>query len=177
MDSQTFRGVREGPIGWRIVVVAVASVVAVVMLTALAVALAPPPPPGSVLIGTTWRWTGALTGPGDVPRVVPDPAKYTIEFMSDWTFRGTADCNAVSGTYVVILPGRTGLSSNGLRLELGPTSLASCGPDSLSGPYLEGLRSSVRYQISDSRLSISTSAPGMLVFEAAGPAASAPGGG
>ena len=99
MNIETYRGVREGPIGGRIVVVAITSFVTVVMIVVLAVALAPARPPGSILTGTTWQWTGATTGSAGAPLVVPDPPKYTIEFMSDWTFRATADCNTVSGTY------------------------------------------------------------------------------
>jgi heat shock protein HslJ len=176
MDIQAFRGVREGPIGGRIVVVAIASVVAVLMIVVLAVALAPPRPPGSVLTGTTWQWTGATTGAADVPLVVPDPAKYTIEFMSDWTFRATADCNTVAGAYRTVLAGRSGLSSTGLRLRPDPYSLASCGPDSLSDAFLQGLWSAARYVIADSKLMISRSTQGTMIFEVGGPAANAPGG-
>jgi heat shock protein HslJ len=176
VDIQAFRGVREGPIGGRIVVVAIVSVVAVLTIVVLAVALAPPRPPGSVLTGTTWQWTGATTGPAEVPLVVPDPAKYTIEFKSDWTFRAAADCNGVSGTYRTVLAGRTGLSSTGLRLRPDPYSLASCGPDSLSDAFLQGLGSAARYVIADSKLMISRSTQGTMTFEVGGPAANAPGG-
>ncbi len=172
MDIQAFRGVREGPIGRRILVVAIVSVVAVVGITVLAVALAPPRPPGSLLNGATWQWTGATTGSAEVPRVVPDPSRYTIEFMSDLTFRATADCITVSGTYVRVLPGRTGLSSIGLRLRPDPYGRASCGPDSLSDVFLQGLWSAARYVLSDSRLTILRSDGGTMTFEVlGGPAA------
>jgi hypothetical protein len=173
MDIQALRGVREGPIGWRVVVVAVVSVVAVVMMTALAIALAPPRLPGSVLVGTTWEWTGATTSSGEVPVVVPDPSRYTIEFMPDSTFRATADCVTVSGTYVRILPGRVATEWTGLRLQPDPYGLASCGPDSLSDAYLEGLWSAVRYEVADLELTISTSNPGTMTFEVGNPAARA----
>ena len=177
MDIEAFRGVREGSIGRRIVVVAVVSLVAVVVVMLLAVAFAPPRPPGSVLTGTTWQWTGATTGSADVPLVVPDPADYTIEFMTDFTFRATADCITVSGTYVRVLAGRTGLPRTGLRLRPDPYSPASCGPASLSDAFLEGLRSAGSYVITDSRLMISSSSGGTMTFEVGGPAASARGDG
>ena len=176
MDIQAFRGVREGPIGGRIVVVAIISVVAVVTMTVLAVALAPPRPPGSILTGTTWQWSGATTGSAGVPLVVPDPSKYTIEFMSDSTFRATADCTTVSGTYRTVPAGRTGLSSTGLRLRPAPYSLASCGPDSLSDAFLQGLWSAARYVIADSKLTILRSTQDTMTFEVGVPAANAPGG-
>jgi heat shock protein HslJ len=176
VNIDAFRGVREGPIGGRIVVVAIASVVTVSMIVVLAVALAPPRPPGSILTGTTWQWTGATTGSAEVPLVVPDPSNYTIEFMSDSTFRTTADCNAVSGTYRTVSAGRTGLSSTGLRLRPGPYSLAACGPDSLSDAFLQGLWSAARYVIADSKLTILRSTQGTMTFDVGGPGANAPGG-
>jgi hypothetical protein len=175
MDIQAFRGVREGPIGGRIVVVAIVSAVAVLMIVVLVVALAPPRPPGSVLTGTTWQWTGVTAGAADVPLVVPDPSKYTIEFMSDSTFRATADCTTVSGAYRTVLAGRTGLSSTGLRLRPDPYSLASCGPDSLSDAFLQGLWSAARYVIADSKLMILRSTQGTMTFAVGGPAAKVPG--
>ena len=176
VDIDAFRGVREGPIGRRIVVVAIVSAVAVSLIVVLAVALAPPRPPGSLLTGTTWQWAGATAGPAEVPLVVPDPSKYTIEFMADWTFRATAACNTVSGTYRTVLAGRTGLSSTGLRLRPGPYSLAACGPDSLSDEFLQGLWSAARYVIANSKLTILRSTQGTMTFEVGGPAANTPGG-
>jgi hypothetical protein len=176
VDIEAFRGVREGPTGGRIVVVAVVSVVAVLMIVVLAVAFAPPRPPGSILTGTTWQWTAATTGPAEVPLGVPDPSKYTIEFRSDRTFRATSDCNTVSGTYVSVSAGRTGLSSTGLRLRPDPYSLASCGPDSVSDAFLRGLWSAARYVITDSKLVILRSTQGTMTFEVGGPAANALGG-
>ena len=176
MEIEALRGVREGPIGGRIVVVAIASVVAVAMIVMLAIAVAPPRPPGSVLTGTTWQWTGATTGPGDVPLAVPDPSKYTVEFTSDWTFRATADCAAVSGTYRVVPAGRTGLSSTGLKLRPDPYAPAPCGPDSLSDAFLQGLWSASRFAIADSKLAIQRSPHGTMTFQVGGPAATAPAG-
>lgn len=172
MDIQAFRGVREGPIGWRIVAVAVLSVVALSVTVALAVAMAPPRPPGSVLVGTTWQWTAATTGAAHVSVVVPDPASYTIEFAPDGTFRATADCTTVSGTYARILPGRLPQSSTGLRLRPDAYRPGSCGPDSLSDTFLEGLWSAAGYAIADSTLTILGATPGWMTFEVGGPAAS-----
>ena len=174
MDVQGLRGVRQGPIGGRIVAVAIVSVVAVVAMTIMAVALAPPHPPGSLLVGATWQWSGTTESSAGPAIVVPDPSRYTIEFMADRTFRASADCITVSGTYVRILPGRTGVASIGLRLRPDPYSTASCGPDSLAGPFLEGLGSAARYVIADSKLTILRVDQGTMTFEvAAVPAARA----
>ena len=160
VDVEALRGVREGPVGGRIVVVAIVSVVAVLMIVVLAVAVAPPPAPGSLLTGTKWQWTGATTGTADGPVVVPDPTKYTIEFMSDWTFVATADCLTVSGAYRTVPAGRTGLSSTGLSLRPDPYQPRPCGPDSLSDAFLQGLWSAARYEIGNSELTILRSTEG-----------------
>lgn len=176
VDIDALRGTREGPIGRRIVLVAGACAATVVMIVALAVALAPPRPPGSVLSGTTWEWTGATTGAADDPLVVADPSSYTIEFMSDFTFRAVADCTTVSGTYWRVLAGRTGLPSTGLELRPDPYSLAPCSPDSLSGAFLQGLWSAARYAIADAKLEmILRSGQGTMSFEARVPRAAVPG--
>ncbi|MCU0477390.1 MAG: META domain-containing protein [Chloroflexi bacterium] len=176
MDIQAFRGIREGPIGRRVVAVAVVGLVAALAVVGLAVALAQPRPPGSILTGVTWQWTGATAGPAEAPLVVADPSKYTIEFTSASTFRATADCVTVSGTYVSVPPGRTGLSSTGLRLRPDPHGPAACGPGSLADPFLEGLWTASRYVIADTTLTISLSPRGTMTFEAGGPAANAPSG-
>jgi hypothetical protein len=180
VDVDALRGVREGPIGRRIALVAGACAATVVMIVALAVALAPPRPPGSVLTGTTWEWTGATTGAttgaADDPLVVADPSRYTIEFMSDFTFRAVADCTTVSGTYRTVPAGRTGLPSTGLELRPDPYSLAPCSPDSLSGAFLQGLWSAARYAIADAKLEmILRSGQGTMSFEARVPRAALPG--
>jgi hypothetical protein len=175
VDIEALRGVREGPIGRRIVVVAIASVAAIVMIVMLAVALAPPRPPGSVLTGTTWRWTGATTGPAELPLVVPDPSRYTVEFRPDWTFSAAADCTAVSGTYVRVLAGRTGSPWTGLRLQTHGSIPVPCGPDSLSDAFLQGLSAASRYLVADSELTISLSTGGAMTFEVGGPAGNASG--
>ena len=181
MDIQAFRGVREGPIGWRIVAVAIISVVTVTVLTALAVALAPPRPPGSDLVGTTWRWTGATTGSPGVPVVVPEPSPYTIDFMPDSTFRAAADCITVSGTYTRgqtisgTYVGSAGPAAADLGLAPDPYRPASCGPDTLSDVFLQGLWSAARYVVADSELLVLRSDRGTMTFVIAGrPAADAP---
>jgi hypothetical protein len=107
---------------------------------------------------------------------VPDPSAYTIELRSDRTFRATADCTTVSGTYRTVSAGRTGLSSTGIRLRPDRHSPVACGPDSLSDVFLEGLWSAARYEIADSQLTILRSTRDTMTFEVGGPAANAPGG-
>ena len=170
MDVRPLRGVREGPIGWRVVAVAIVISVAVVAAAVLIVALAPPPAPGSVLTGTTWQWAQSSSGSAPPADVVPDSSKYTVAFRSDLTFRATTDCVDVTGTYVVISSGRTGSSWTGLRLAADPYSLASCSAASLAPAYLQGLLSAALYEIGDSTLMIWRADGVTMTFTAAGTA-------
>jgi hypothetical protein len=174
MDVRPLRGVREGPVGWRVGAVAIASLVAVVALASLIVALAPPPAPGSVLTGTTWQWTRSTSGSGALILVVPDSSKYTVVFRPDLTFRATTDCVAVTGTYTQVSSGRTGSSWTGLTLKADPYSLASCSAASLSPAYLQGLLAGSLSEIGDSTLSIWRAEGVAMTFKAAGSAATRP---
>lgn len=164
MYEQAARGVREGPVGGRIVVVAILSVVVVTAIVAIAVALGVHPP-GTVLTGTTWQWTASTTGARHAEVVVPDPATYTIEFRSDRTFQAKADCNAISGTYRSVLAGRTGSASTGLRLTPEPSSPVACGAGSLSDVYARDLEKAARYVIADAQLTIMLSDGGRMTFQ------------
>jgi heat shock protein HslJ len=76
----------------------------------------------------TWEWTGTIEEDAKTPLVVPDPKKYTIEFMEDGTYYILADCNTGSGTYV--------LENNQMTLNPGPMTLMACGEDSIDNKYL-----------------------------------------
>ena len=148
---------------------------AAVLMTAvalLAIATVGLPPPRLVLTGTTWQWTGATTGAGAIPIVVPDPDAYTIRFTREWTFEVVADCNRVSGTYSVVPAGRAGGARNGLALVPAPASLVSCGAESLSDAFLQQLGSASHYVIAGSQLTIALAPGGTMTFEAAMPVVS-----
>ena len=51
---------------------------------------------GSTLTGNTWEWTASTTTTPASQSVVPVPQNYTIEFKSNQTFDGKADCNQIS---------------------------------------------------------------------------------
>jgi heat shock protein HslJ len=83
------------------------------------------------LVGTIWEWT-TLTARLPWNRIeVPDPEDYTLEFTTDNRVLVQADCNDVVGTYV--------LRRDTLIIELGPSTLADCGEDSLDMEFLDAL--------------------------------------
>jgi heat shock protein HslJ len=113
---------------------------------------------GTSLTGNTWEWTASTTKTPASQSVVPNPQNYTIEFKTNQTFAAKADCNQVSGTW-------TSTSGNGLNITLGPSTLAACGPDSLSDAYLAGLAKASSYVLEESKLILKLSDEGTMTFQ------------
>lgn len=115
----------------------------------------------SEIVGVVWKWVKFL-GSDDTTIVVDDPDKYTLELLRDGQVRIQADCNSASGTYALDRAG-------GLTLELGPTTLAECGPGSLYDEYLEMLQWVRTYVLEGDQLVLNMMADGGdLFFERAG---------
>lgn len=121
--------------------------VAIALLAALGV------PTVDRLTGVTWQWTSTALADGSAAATPLDSAAYTVTFATDRTFRSTADCNAVAGTYRRIPPGRVG-PLTGLRISPGPTTLVACEPGSLSEAFLEDLERAATYAVTDDVLTI-----------------------
>jgi len=113
---------------------------------------------GTTLTGTTWEWTASTTKTPAGQSVVPDPQDYTILFKTDQTFSAKADCNQVSGTW-------ESTSDNNLTLTLGPSTLAACGPDSLSDLFVAGLGKVSLYVIEEDKLVLTLTDEGTMTFK------------
>jgi heat shock protein HslJ/LysM repeat protein len=88
------------------------------------------------LIGPVWRWDQTLMNNGD--KFVPNnPNNYTVQFMPDGTVAIQADCNRVGGTYT--------LDGSAITIELGPTTLVACPPDSLGDQFVANLGAAAIY--------------------------------
>jgi heat shock protein HslJ len=91
------------------------------------------PPSGLIssdLTGVTWSWLRSDYN-DDTSIAAADPARYTIEFHSDGTLGIGADCNRVVGTYTQ--------QAGRLSIQLGPSTLAACPPDSQADTFLRDL--------------------------------------
>jgi heat shock protein HslJ len=114
--------------------------VVMVALAACAPAATPPqaalPAPTATVSNTitdiVWQWVSVTDKATDQTTYVPRPASYTITFKTDGTLTGKADCNSFSGTYS---------TANGFTIKLGPSTMASCGENSLDQQYLQLLGS------------------------------------
>ena len=110
----------------------------------------PADPPGqpatqaeSALQGTTWRWTRLA---GEDPVEVAHPERYTLRLEADGRYAVRADCNRAAGHYT--------LEAARLSLEPGPTTLAACGPESLSDRFLSLLGRVERVELDGPRLTL-----------------------
>jgi heat shock protein HslJ len=82
------------------------------------------------LTGSRWQWQRSEYS-DDSTVVVRDPSRYTLEFLPDGRLAIRADCNQVLGRY----------SQNGsqLTIELGPSTLVACPPDSQADVFVREL--------------------------------------
>jgi heat shock protein HslJ len=113
---------------------------------------------GDSLTGKTWQWNSWTSVTPQEKEDVPDPSRYTVEFLGDGTLQAKADCNTVSGTY-------TSSTSGGLKILLGPSTRADCGPDSLSEVFIERLGLATSYTFFRSEMTINQADLGTMTFK------------
>jgi uncharacterized lipoprotein YbaY/heat shock protein HslJ len=88
-------------------------------------------------------WQLAAWAPDAVNEdTLADTENYTLTFRPDGTLEFQADCNTGTATYTM-----TGAVTGGVRIELGPTTLAECGPDSLADDMLNLLEATQDYRV------------------------------
>lgn len=85
----------------------------------------------------------------DGVQLVPaSPSSYTLEFMANGNLAIRADCNQVSGSYTQ--------NDSGLTIELGPTTLAACAPESIDQDYVQALQNANIHFFENGNLFINT---------------------
>jgi heat shock protein HslJ len=83
-----------------------------------------------------WQWLRTEYG-DDTTLTASDPSRYTIMLSPDGRLSVQADCNRAVGTYT--------LNGPQLTFQLGPTTLAACGPDSQDRVFMRDLGQVVSY--------------------------------
>ncbi len=131
----------------------VAIVLALVAALTAACSSAAPSASAQTLTGKSWQWTAStLAG----ATTIPDPSKYTLEFVADGNFNAQVDCNRVAGQY-------TTADAGGITITPGPSTLAACPEGSLADVYLAGLSGTTSYAIDGPQLVLTNSA-GTMTF-------------
>ncbi len=101
-------------------------------------------PEESSLTGTVWQLE-QIRYNNDTQVVTDNPSSYTLEFIDGGQLSIRADCNQAMGSFT---------DASSLSIELGPTTLAACGPESAASDYLQGLQSAGTYLFQDGKLFI-----------------------
>jgi heat shock protein HslJ len=102
---------------------------------------------GADIKDITWQWAALVENQPAAQSVVPDPENYTLLLNADGTLSIQADCNMVGGSYTV--------DGDSLTLELGPSTMAYCGEQSLDTMFLELLTNVESYTIESDQLVLS----------------------
>lgn len=80
------------------------------------------------ITGVTWRWTSLEeTEPASIS-VVPNPDQYTLTFEADGQIGLKLDCNSGGASYE--------MDGSNLTIQLGATTLAFCGEESLDMQFV-----------------------------------------
>jgi heat shock protein HslJ len=103
----------------------------------------PPSTPAPSLVGPLWRWDSTTLNDGS-RILVPDPSRYTLQLNPDGTAAIKADCNQISGTYI--------LNGSSLTILLGQSTAVVCPPDSQADVYVLQLGSVTSYAYDGSAL-------------------------
>ena len=83
------------------------------------------------ILDISWQWVELVETEPASQSVVPDPENYTLAFHADGTLDIQADCNQVGATFTQ--------EGSALIIELGPSTMAACGEDSLDQQFLASL--------------------------------------
>lgn len=75
------------------------------------------------LTGVTWRWTSLEESEPASVSVVPNPENYTLTFQDNGQLGLQIDCNSGGGSYE--------MDGSSLTIQLGASTLAYCGEESL----------------------------------------------
>lgn len=114
---------------------------------------AAPSASGQTLTGKAWQWTASTL---EGATTIPDPSKYTLEFLADGSFASQVDCNRVSGQF-------TTTNAGAITIKPGPSTRAACPEGSLADVYLGALTGTTNYAINGSQLVLTNSA-GTMTF-------------
>jgi heat shock protein HslJ len=128
--------------------------------------------PPAELLGKVWKLTGITESTPAFQGMVPeaDQSRYTVEFQADRTFKATADCNQVSGTFEVWRGGDNPdnptlgppeAKGGHLAILPGPSTLAACPPGSLADLFVLGLGNASGYGIADDHLTLEIGGDGI----------------
>jgi heat shock protein HslJ len=143
------------------VILVIGPVVVVALASLASMAMQQPPvqlppqtgvPTGRVgFPGGAWHWQSTHHADGS-SIVAADPSRYTITFQPDGRLIIRADCNTVLGNYMV--------SGTELSIQLGPSTLVGCPPDSQADQFIADLARVSGYAVAGDNLQLNLGSGG-----------------
>jgi heat shock protein HslJ len=113
--------------------------------------------------GVVWSWEKTQYNDG-ATITAADPDRYLLEFLANGRLAIKADCNQVGGSYQA--------EGNNLTIQLGPSTLVACLPDSQADAFLKGLANVGSYMFADGKLVLLLKVDsGSMTFAASDPTA------
>ena len=109
-----------------------------------------------------WKWVSVINMATREETQVEQTDDYILIFNEDGTMQIQADCNKAQGTFSVD-------QYSGMKMQVGPSTLALCSPDSKSEAFLKDLEGVSGYSIQADNLVLLVSAGGQTLamgFEA-----------
>jgi heat shock protein HslJ len=88
------------------------------------------------IIGAPWQWVATLYSDG-TKNTPLSPENYVMELLPDGQLAVQADCNRAVGTY--------SLDGDLISINIGATTLAACGPESLGDRFIQDLNAAQSY--------------------------------
>jgi heat shock protein HslJ len=89
-----------------------------------------------------WAWERHFIPETNLEERIDDPTSYTLTFNADESFNFKADCNLGIGSY-------TATENGQIQMELGPITLAECGPDSRFQDMLDMMAAVQEYRFEE----------------------------
>jgi heat shock protein HslJ len=137
------------------------AVIATIVLSLGSMGMQQPPvqlPPVTSPVGQTaqfpggaWQWQSTQHADGSSV-VAADPSRYTVTFQPDGRLTIRADCNTVLGSYTV--------SGAALQIQLGPSTLVGCPPDSQADQFTADLARVTGYALAGENLQLKLGSTG-----------------
>ena len=127
----------------------------------------PVPVPPEQIQNINWQWAELTQTEPAGQSLVPEAQDYTLVFQPGGQFSFRADCNVGSGTYT--------MDGGNVTLQLGPVTMAECGPASMSNEFMGLLGSVATYGVEGGRLVLGLKENvGHMIFDNSGPAQAVP---
>ena len=104
-----------------------------------------------------WQWVGLVETEPAAQSVVPNPESFTLFLDAEGSMSLQVDCNSASGSYL--------LDGYSLSIEVGMSTLAYCGDDSLDQAFLTMLSTVESYALENGTLFLNLADGSRMLFE------------